>query len=50
MKGITKVLIRLSRCSGWSTPLLFAYDKVRFSRIEVHIAQLRLVSHQQYDF
>ena len=32
-KRITKVLIRLRGCAGWSAPLLFANPKDRFSRI-----------------
>ena len=33
----TNTLIRLRGCSGWSAPLLFAYDLNRFSH---HVAQL----------
>ena len=32
-----KGLIRLPGCTGWSAPLLFASDKVRFSHVEAHI-------------
>ena len=35
----TKALIRLRGCTGWSSPLLFAYGKNRFSR---DVAQLFL--------
>ena len=31
---ITKALIRLRRCAGWSAPLMFASNKVRVSPIE----------------
>ena len=34
---ITKVLIRLRRCTGWSAPMLFLYDNIRFSPIESHV-------------
>ena len=36
-KRITKVLIRLHRCAGWSMPLLFAHPVDRFSCIEAQI-------------
>ena len=32
-KRITKALIRLRRCAGWSAPLLFANPEDRFSRV-----------------
>ena len=38
-KRITKVLISLPRCAGWSAPLLFANPEDRFSRIKAHIYQ-----------
>ena len=34
---ITKVLIRLRGCAGWSAPVLFANPQNRFSRVEAHI-------------
>ena len=33
---MTKALIRLHGCAGWSAPLLFPSNKVRVSRIEGH--------------
>ena len=36
-KRITKVLIRLHRCAGWSAPLLFAHPADRFSCVEAQI-------------
>ena len=36
-KRITKVLIRLCRCVGWSAPLLFTNPEDRFSRVETHL-------------
>ena len=33
---MNEVLIRLHRCTGWSVPLLFAYNKIRFSCIGAH--------------
>ena len=36
-KRITKVLIRLRRCAGWSAPLLFANTEDRFSHVDAHI-------------
>ena len=38
-KGITKVLIRLGGCAGWSVPLLFAISKDWFSRVKAHMVQ-----------
>ena len=35
---ITKVLISLRQCAGWSASLLFANPEDRFSRIEAHIS------------
>ena len=32
----TKALIRLRGCAGWSAPLLFTYDKNRFSHDGAH--------------
>ena len=37
---IIKTLIRLCRCTGWSTPLLFA--NLRFSCVEAHIIYTQL--------
>ena len=34
---ITKTLIRLCGCAGWSAPLLFAYGKNRFSHDVTHM-------------
>ena len=36
-KRITKALISLHRCAGWSAPLLFANHKDRFSHLKAHI-------------
>ena len=36
-KQITKALIRLYECTGWSAPLLFACNKVSFSRFKTHM-------------
>ena len=36
----TKVLIRLRGCTGWSTPLVFAYGINRFSHDVAHIAKM----------
>ena len=36
-KRITKMLIRLSGCAGWSVPLLFANPEDRFSCEEAHM-------------
>ena len=38
-KGITKVLIRLCRCTGWSVPLLFANPEDRLPCVEVNIVR-----------
>ena len=35
-----EALIKLHGCTGWSSSLLFACDKVRVSRIEAHIYSL----------
>ena len=35
---ITKALISLRGCAGWSAPLLFANSEDRFSHVEAHIA------------
>ena len=35
-KRITKALIRLHGCAGWSAPLLFANIKDGFSHVEAH--------------
>ena len=34
---ITKALIRLRGCAGWSAPVLFANPEDRFSRGEAHV-------------
>ena len=36
-KRITKALIRLHRCAGWSAPLLFVNPEDRFSRVKAQI-------------
>ena len=36
-KRITKALISLRGCAGWSAPVLFVNPEDRFSRVEVHI-------------
>ena len=36
-KRITKALIRLPGCAGWSAPLLFQKTKDRISHVEGHI-------------
>ena len=36
-KQITKALISLRRCAGWSAPLVFASPEDRFSRVEAHM-------------
>ena len=36
-KRITKVLISLCKCAGWSAPVLFETPEDRFSRVEAHI-------------
>ena len=36
-KRITKGLIRLPRCAGWSAHVLFTNPEDRFSRVEAHI-------------
>ena len=40
IQRITKVLIRLWACAGWSASLLFPCNKVRFSHIKAHIIYL----------
>ena len=40
-KRITKALIRLRGCAGWSAFLLIANPKDRFSRVEAHLIELR---------
>ena len=40
---ITKVLIRLRGCAGWSAPLLFANPEDRFSRVKAHIVLIKLL-------
>ena len=39
-KPTIKALLRQHRCPGWSRPLLFACNKVRFSHVEAHIMGL----------
>ena len=36
-KHITKALIRLHRCAGWSAALLFRNTEDGFSRVEAHM-------------
>ena len=36
-KRITKALIRLRGCAGWSVPVLFATTKDRFSSVEFQL-------------
>ena len=36
-KRMTKTLISLRECTGWSEPLLFANPEDRFSRVEAQI-------------
>ena len=36
-KRITKALIRLRGCAGWSVPLLFANTEDRISRVDPHM-------------
>ena len=36
-KRITKALIRLHGCAGWSAPVLFANPEDRFSRVAAHM-------------
>ena len=36
-KQITKVLISLHKCAGWSAPLLFAHPEDRCSHVKAHI-------------
>ena len=36
-KGITKVLIRLCRCAGWSAPLLFANPEDSYSHVKAQV-------------
>ena len=42
-KRITKALISLRGCAGWSAPLLFANPEDRFSCDEAHIAHIAYV-------
>ena len=42
-KWITKVLIRLCTCTGWSVPLLFTNPKNRFSPVEAHIDEAHII-------
>ena len=36
-KRITKALIRLRRCAGWSAPVLFVNPQDRFSSVNAHM-------------
>ena len=36
-KRITKALIRVQECEGWSVPLLFTNPEDKFSRGKAHI-------------
>ena len=40
-RRITKVLIRLRGCAGWSAPVLFATPEDRFSPVEAHIVECK---------
>ena len=40
-KRITKVLIRLRGCAGWSAPLLFANPEDRVSRIGAQLIRFK---------
>ena len=42
-KRITKALIRLHGCAGWSAPVLFANPEDRFSRGEAQITVVFLL-------
>ena len=37
IKRITKGLIRLRECAGWSAPVLFIIPEDRYSHVEAHI-------------
>ena len=45
---ITKALIRLHGCAGWSAPVLFANPEDRFSRVEAHIKHLQYMLGAQW--
>ena len=45
MKRMTKALIRLRGCAGWSVPLLFTNIEKCFSRAEVHTYRVANVRH-----
>ena len=40
IEQITKVLIKMHKCSGLSVALTFACDKVRFFLVEAHIGKV----------
>ena len=45
-KRITKALISLRGCAGWSAPLLLANPEGRFSRVEAHLLIVqKLIQH-----
>ena len=44
-KRITKALIRLHGCEGWSAPVLFANPEDRFSRVFAQICALLIFKH-----
>ena len=47
-KEITKALIRMRGCAGWSAPLLFKNPEDRFSHDEAHMILFRIVSPAQF--
>ena len=48
-KRITKVLISLGLCAGWSAPLLFAHPEDRFSCVEAHFIVAPVLARVTYD-
>ena len=51
-KRITKELIRLRGCAGWSAPLLFANPRRQFSHVEAQLKDYPLkgvFNYNQYD-
>ena len=49
-KRITKALIRLGGCAGWSVPVLFANHQSHFSRVEAHITYDRKLTDKVINF
>ena len=41
IEKITKALIRLCRCAGWSVPMLLANPKDRFSYVMAHVCMIK---------